>query len=110
MNLLDLLAGGIPSYDELNRHYLVFGAEANNALQAATLQRPDAKHRASPVRLTDGRYILCADLLSEIGNNGLMQDGFALLDQTLFAQVDVLPAAAVLPLLPVQEIEALAAA
>jgi hypothetical protein len=82
---------------------LVFGDEAHEALLAAQAERPTAQHRAAPVQLTDGRWMLCADLLLETAPGGLYAEGFAALPPELFSQVDVMPFADAAALLPVSE-------
>ena len=91
MTLSDLLLA-LPSLTlaELQAKALVFDDDALAALQDAQAQRPNAQHRAQPVQLTDGRWMLSADLLSEIGPTGLYHDGFELLPQAVFADVEVI--------------------
>lgn len=91
MTLADLLQDlpGLTLAD-LQAKALVFDDGALTALQDAQAQRPNAQHRAQPVQLTDGRWMLSADLLSEIGPTGLYHDGFELLPQAVFADVEVI--------------------
>ena len=51
------------------------------------------------VQLTDGRYILCGDLLSEVPN-GLYGVGFQHLDTSRFDEIEVIPWADAIVLLP----------
>jgi hypothetical protein len=91
MKLADLLPLSSSMTDvELKGYALVFNNSLRGALAQVEGGRPNAKHRTGPVALTDGRYLLCADLLSEIGPKGLYTDGFAQLPADLFDQVDVL--------------------
>jgi len=78
---------------------LVFGAEAYSALMSAQQQR-QSQHRTAPVRLTNGQWMLCADLLTEIRPGGLYADGFTLLPPETFALVDVMPWPDAVALLP----------
>ena len=106
MTLADLLPqAAIITYDEAKTMALVFGQAAYEALRAAQSARPDAHHRAAPVQLSDGRWMLCADLLTEIRPGGLYADGFALLPPEMFAQVEVMPWADAVALLPRAEVE-----
>jgi proline dehydrogenase len=106
MTLADLLPQLATMTDADAKGYaLVFGAELYAVLQAAQQARLDAQHRAAPVQLTDARWMLCADLLLEIGPGGLYADGFALLPEELFTQVDVMPWADALALLPAPSME-----
>jgi len=103
MTLLpELLSAGIPTYETASQYALVFGEECNAALQAVAAQRPSTQHRASARQLTDGRYMLNADLLTEIGNGGLFAEGFGTLDPALFELVEVLPIQDALALLPIE--------
>ena len=82
---------------------LVFGDEAKSALEAVQSQRPDAHNRVAPVQLSDGRWMLCADVLREALTGGLYAEGFALLPPELFSVVDAIPMADAVALLPVAE-------
>ena len=78
--------------------------------QAATLRAIQAeygnpRHIAAPVPLTDGRLMLCGDLLTETGPGGLYAQGFAHLPAELFAQVSILPMADAIALIPQPEEE-----
>ena len=81
---------------------LVFDQTGCDALQQA---QPDGQHRAAPVQLTDGRWMLCADLLTEIHAGGLYAAAFARLPQDVFDQVEVMPWADAVALLPAPEVE-----
>lgn len=89
--------------DQAKGYGLVLSQAAYNAILAAQQQRPNARHRAAPVATTDGRWILCADLLREVGPGGLYHDGFELLPQQLFTSVEVIPWADAVALLPAPE-------
>jgi hypothetical protein len=56
---------------------MVFGAEPYEALQAVQRARPNVQHRAAPVQLTNGQWVLCADLLLETGPGGLYAATFS---------------------------------
>jgi hypothetical protein len=81
---------------------LVFGDDAQNALESVQAQRPDARNRVAAVELSDGRWMLCADVLREALTGGLYADGLALLPSELFNLVDVIPMADAVSLLPQQ--------
>jgi hypothetical protein len=104
MNLQELIQQN-KSYEELKDLALVFDSNLKNVLEAtqATLQ---SKHQAAPVELTDGRFMLCADLLTEVGPGGLYSQGFGLLDTDLFSQVSVISMEEASALLPVSSEEA----
>lgn len=102
MIITDLLA--LP-YQEARTFALVFGQAAYDALRAAQAARPQAQHRAAPVGLADGRWILCADLLTETHPGGLFAEGFTALPHEMVAQVGVMPWSDALALLPKPEPE-----
>ena len=106
MRLPDLLplVGSISDV-EAKRYALVFGQAPYDALLAAQSARPESHHRAAPVRLTNGQWMLCADLITELRPGGLYADGFALLPSELFAEVGVIAWADAVALLPHPEPE-----
>jgi hypothetical protein len=104
MTLADLITQPV-SYDAAKDLALVFSPDLAAQLSAVQSEHGDPRHVASPVDLSDGRKMLCADLLTEIGPGGLYSGGFAHLPSDLFPLVEVLPMSAVLPLLPQPEEE-----
>lgn len=106
MTLADLLPQLSTLTDADAKGYaLVFGDEPYAALTDAQQQQQQltSQHRAAPVQLTDGRWMLCADLLTEIHPGGLYADGFLLLPSELFDQVVVMPWVEAVELLPPPE-------
>ena len=103
MNLLELIQQN-KTYSELKDLALVFDSNLKNILES-TQETFQSKHKASPVELTNGSYMLCADLLTEIGFGGLYREGFSLLDIDLFAQVSVITMEEASALLPVSDEE-----
>ena len=99
MNLQELVQQN-KSYEELKSLALVFNSSLKEILEA-TQETFASKHKASPVELTDGRFMLCADLLTEIQPGGLYAQGFGLLDTDLFSQVEVISMEEASALLPV---------
>ena len=99
MTLADLIQQPM-SYDTAKNLALVFSPELAAQLAAVQSEHGNPRHVASPVDLVDGRKMLCADLLTEIGPGGLYSGGFAHLPAELFPLVEVLPMSAVLPLIP----------
>jgi len=104
MTLADLISQPV-SYDSAKNLALVFSHELAAQLAAVQSEYGNPRHVASPVDLVDGRKMLCADLLTEIGPGGLYSGGFAHLPAELFPIVEVLPMSQVLPLLPQPEEE-----
>jgi hypothetical protein len=102
MTLADIITQPI-SYDAAKDLALVFSPALAEQLSAVQSEHGNPRHVAAPVDLVDGRKMLCADLLTEIGPGGLYSGGFAHLPAELFPLVQVLPMSAVLPLLPQPE-------
>jgi hypothetical protein len=102
MKLSELITQPV-SYETAKNLALVFSDELA-AKFSAIQDEHGSRFVAIPVGLTDGRKMLCADLLTEIGPGGLYAQGFAHLPAELFAQVEVIPMSQVLPLLPQPEI------
>lgn len=80
---------------------LVFAAGLADRLEAVQAEHP-SQHYARPTLLTDGRYCLGGDILSEVPN-GLYGLGFQHLDPSRFDEIAVLPVADALALFPVPE-------
>jgi hypothetical protein len=104
MTLVELITQPV-SYETAKDLALVFSPELAAQLAAVQSEHGNPRHVASPVDLVDGRKMLCADLLTEIGPGGLYSGGFAHLPAELFPSVEVLPMSEVLPLLPQPEEE-----
>jgi hypothetical protein len=104
MTLADLIQQPV-NYESAKDLALVFSPELAAQLAAVQSEHGNPRHVASPVDLTDGRKMLCADLLTEVGPGGLYSGGFAHLPAELFPLVEVLPMSQVLPLLPQPEEE-----
>jgi hypothetical protein len=104
MTLADLITQPV-SYETAKDLALVFSPELAAQLAAVQAEHGNPRHVASPVDLVDGRKMLCADLLTEVGPGGLYSSGFAHLPAELFPSVEVLPMSEVLPLLPQPEEE-----
>jgi hypothetical protein len=64
--------------------WLVFDAAIAQRLEDA---QPHYQHQVAPITLTDGRYALCADLLTE--RDGIYAPTFQSLDQSAFSLVEV---------------------
>jgi hypothetical protein len=100
MTLLDLT---LPvSYEWGVAHALVFDAALAQRLAEVQGQHGDPRHVPSPRRLTDGRFMLTADILTECVPGGLIYGGFSQLDAGRFDEIEVVPLAEALALLPVE--------
>jgi len=104
MTLADLITQPV-SYKTARDLAIVLTPEQAATLGAIQQQYGNPLHVASPVPLTDGRLMLCADLLTETGPGGLYAQGFAHLPSELFAQVQILPMADAIALIPQPEEE-----
>ena len=78
---------------------LVFDAALADRLAEVQAENP-SQHYARPTLLTNGSYLLCGDLLSEVGPGGLYAQGFAQLDAQRFDEILVVPWADAVDLIP----------
>jgi hypothetical protein len=78
---------------------LYMSAELKDILLGYQDTLGEIQHKVGPVELVDGRWFLCADVLTEIGENGLFSRGFAILPAEMFdlVTVDAMPTAEQLP-------------
>lgn len=83
-----------PDLATLRGLWLVFSGEVAAALEAKQAAHGSPVHRVAPVAGPDGRFALCADLVSEIGPGGIHAALFATFDHALFPAVEVAPLSA----------------
>lgn len=89
-NLTNLLAN-VPPIEELQQLALVFSSEVNDALVAVQNILPENRqHRIQTTKLIDNRWLLNADILSEVNSGGIFVEGFSSLPQEYFPQVQVM--------------------
>lgn len=81
-------------------HALVFDSAIATRLAEVQSQHGDARHAPAARQLVDGRWILSADILTECVPGGLMYGGFSHLDPSRFDEIEVVPWANALALLP----------
>jgi hypothetical protein len=93
---LDELIPQNKTYEELQDLFLVFDAQFLPQLIHAQNDQPN--HRVQPIPLNDGRYVLSADVLTEIGEKGIYKAAFARLNNGNFKFVEVLTTAELEPL------------
>ena len=102
---LDELLPQLPlSYAEGKTYALVMAQDLVTRLEEIQAEHP-SKHIAKPVPLTNGMFMLSGDILSEVGPGGLFTSGFGLLDASRFNEVEVIPWADAVALLPQPEEE-----
>jgi hypothetical protein len=98
MTLFDLT---LPvSYEWGVAHALVFDVALAQRLAQVQGQHGDPRHVPAPRTLTDGRFMLTADILTECLPGGLVYGGFSQLDAGRFDEIEVVPLAEALALLP----------
>lgn len=102
MNIPNLLAAS-PTLDDLRGYALILSAELSATFAQVQVGLGQRQFTAQARKLTDGRFMLGADLLSEIHEGGLYHEGFAVIPPELLGLVEVVAMAEVLPLLPVIE-------
>jgi len=81
-------------------HALVFDVALAQRLGEVQAEHGDPRHVPSPRLLTDGRFMLTADILTECIPGGLVYGGFSQLDAGRFDEIEVVPLAEALALLP----------
>jgi hypothetical protein len=103
MTLADLLAT-TPDLSSLRSLALILSPSLHAILTAAQAALPAGRqNRVQPQPLSDGRFMLCADILSEVQPGGLYAEGFGRLPASAFPLVEVLPIAEALALRPPAE-------
>ena len=86
---------GIPQ--DLKSTALVFSQEAYAQLQGEIIPENN-KHLIRPVRLTDGRVFLCADVMTEAQEGGVFHHIIKNLTLDVLAQFSVVPVIDLTPL------------
>jgi hypothetical protein len=79
---------------------LVYPYEIAVALYQVQAEHGDPRHVPAGRELTDGRWMLCGDVLSEVGPGGILAGAFGYITPELMAAVEVVPLADALALLP----------
>lgn len=91
------------TYEWGKAHALVFDAALAQRLAEVQAEYGDPRHVPNPLALTDGRFMLAADILTECLPGGLVYGGFSRLDAGRFAEIEVVPMAEAVALLPADE-------
>lgn len=97
MNFSDLLTLEASALAELA---LILTPELRDELVAVQSALPRRPTIARPIALADGRFMLSAVLLTEVGPGGLYHAGFSQLAPDSLAQVKVVPMPDAIALLP----------
>jgi hypothetical protein len=94
------------SYADARQWALVFDVALAQRLAELHGLHGSNKCRPVPRVLTDGRLMLCADVLTEVGPGGLLEGMWAAADKAVLAQaVTVMPWADAVALLPADPVE-----
>ena len=91
------------AYEDAKGYALVFGDALSQRLAEVWQQYGSTNCVPMPRQLTDGRWVLCADILTEIGPGGLLHAMWANVDQAVvMAGVEVIPWTDAVAMLPLQ--------
>jgi hypothetical protein len=95
------------SYADARQYALVFDVALAQRLAEIHAEHGSNKCRPVPRQMTDGRLMLCADVLTEVGPGGLLHAMWEAADKEVLAQaVTVMPWADAVALLPADPVEA----
>lgn len=89
-------------YETACQYGLVFAAALAARLREVQGEHGDQRHRVEPQATADGRYFLNGDVLSEVGPGGIFSPAFSRLDASRFDEIEVMPIADAMALLPVE--------
>lgn len=79
------------AYDDCRDLALVYDYATAAQWYAIQQEHGDPRHVATGRQLTDGRWMLCGDVLSEVGEGGILAGAFAHITPEMMAQVEVVP-------------------
>ena len=107
MTHADLIAALFPDGPpaDFKAHALLLDQTAVQAMQAAQDAVGSDRHKVQPVATTDGRWLVSADILTELAPGGIFAAAVDHFDGTHLAGVEVVPWADGVALLPVPEVE-----
>jgi hypothetical protein len=95
------------SYEDARQWALVFDVDLAERLAEIHAEHGSDKCRPVPRVMTDGRLMLSADVLTEVGPGGLLHAMWEAADKTVLAEaVEVIPWADAVTLLPADPVEA----
>lgn len=88
------------SYEWASGYALVFGPSLAQRLAEVQAEHGDPRHTPAARPLTNGKFMLSADILTECLPGGIMYAGFSRLDAARFDEIEVVPYAQAVALLP----------
>ena len=101
MKPIDYIATN-PSIEDMQSKALLFSAALYHAMQAKQ-GNIDTSHLITPVLLTDGRYGICCDILSETGSGHIFSEIFGALDTAALNTAEIADMSELVELLPAPE-------
>ena len=101
MKPIDYIASN-PSIEDMQSKALLFSAALYHAMQAKQ-GNIDTNHLVTPVLLTDGRYGICCDILSETEEGHIFHELFSVLDMAILNTAELVDMTELVALLPVVE-------
>jgi hypothetical protein len=87
-------------YDECKHLALVYHYEVAVALYQVQVEHGDTRHVPVGLQLTDGRWMMRGEVLSEVGPGGLLHGALDHITPEMMANVEVVPFADAAALLP----------
>jgi hypothetical protein len=78
-------------YGECRDLALVYPYEVAVTLYGVQQEHGDPRHVPVGLPLTDGRWMMCGDVLSEVGEGGILVQAFAHITHEMMSQVEVVP-------------------
>ena len=88
------------AYEDSRQLALVYSYDVAVALYGVQEEHGDPRHVPVGRQLTDGRWMLCGDVLSEVGEGGILAGAFAHITPEMMEQVEVVPMDWAVALLP----------
>lgn len=83
------------------QHALVFSQSLAERIDLVQQEVGDMRYHLEPTKLTDGRFFVGADVLTECVPGRFLYAAFSRLDSSRFGEIEVVPMADVVALLPV---------
>ena len=87
-------------YEDSRQLALIYDYDVAVALYGVQEEHGDPRHVPVGRQLTDGRWMLCGDVLSEVGEGGILSGAFAHITTEMMEQVEVVPIEWAIALLP----------